>query len=1297
MKQLYLIMGLWLALSVVSEGRPATPEPHHLEFIENKGQWPTPVLYAADIPGGRLFMEPQGLTYALTRGLEHPHLAQPRPAAAPALTGAHAVRVEFVGAGSQPKVQPTEATGEKRNYLQGPDPARWAAGVSSFRQLQYQAVWPGINARFYENEHQQLEYDFELAPHASTASVRLRYHGADALKLTPEGHLEIATSVGTLRELAPRAWQLDAQGRRQPVACTYVLRNQEVSFRLGTYDPQRPLTIDPTVVFSTFTGSLADNWGFTATYDAQGNLYSGGIVFSTGYPASPGAYSTQFAGSTDIAIIKYNTTARGPAARLWATYLGGTGADFPQSMVVNGQGELLVLAATGSINFPTTAGALDQSFNGGSAINPYYNYSPSNMPNGSDLAVVRFSADGSRLVASTYLGGIGNEGVLPFIAGFNLLHNYGDSFRGDILVDAQDNVYLASNTSSPDFPARNSFQPYTAGLNGVVTKLTPGLNQVVWSSQLGGNQPDAAYSLQLDAVGRLYVAGGTTSLDFPVTAGAVQPAQRGDADGFVTRISASGSVLEKSALVGTSAYDQAYFVQLDQSGGVYLLGQTLGTYPVSGNRYGVPGGRQFIHKLNADLTATEFATSFGSGRTTIDISPTAFLVDQCERIYVSGWGGGNNTGYAGNGTVLGLPTTANATQRTTDGNDFYLMQLSAGARSLDYATFFGGTGQDHVDGGTSRFDPRGVVYHAVCGGCGGSSDWPVPPGAGYYSTVNNSVNCNNAAFKYNFETVNVVAGTDRNVCAASAPIPLQGSPAGGVWTGPGVSGSVASGFFFTPTVGLLGTQTLTYTVTGVGPCGGVSTLRLTVVPAPAISFTTPTQTSFCLNPGTSTVVGLSATPVGGTFSGPGVSGTLFNAAVAGPGTHTLVYSVNTNGCQLQTTRTVTVVQAVAGAGLSTCTGAGPQALAGSPAGGVWSGPGVSGSVASGFVFTPTPALLGSSLLTYTITAPGGCTSSGTMMAYVLATPTFSPPTLPAYCSTSATAVTLPGTVLWSGNGVRGPFSTGFTFTPALAGAGTHTLTYRTGFGLCDYTGTITVQVSAPLSVSAGSDTLLCPGSTQPFRLRGAPAGGTWSGPNVTSDGRFTPPVGFNGSVTLTYTLPDICQSTGIRRVSIAVPPTTAPTWSPASCPENRLAPLTVSFGGGVPTSTWDFGDGSAPVTGSSVTHTYAQAGTYRPRVTTFFNTGRCSESATLATVEVLPQQLPPNIITPNHDDKNEFFVIRTACPGQLQVFTRWGNKVFEAASYRNDWSGAGLPDGIYYYILRLPDGTPLKGWLTIQR
>ncbi|WP_449272088.1 DUF7948 domain-containing protein [Hymenobacter humi] len=90
--------------------------------------------------------------------------------------------------------------------------------------------------------------------------------------------------------LAPKAWQVDAAGRHQPVACRYVLTGRTLTFALGAYDKSRALTIDPTVQFSTLTGSTADNWGFTATYDDAGNMYSGGIVFNSGgtFPATPG-------------------------------------------------------------------------------------------------------------------------------------------------------------------------------------------------------------------------------------------------------------------------------------------------------------------------------------------------------------------------------------------------------------------------------------------------------------------------------------------------------------------------------------------------------------------------------------------------------------------------------------------------------------------------------------------------------------------------------------------------------------------------------------------------------------------------------------------------------------------------------------------------------------------------------------------------------------------------------------------------------------------------------------------------
>ena len=1155
------------------------PASHTLEFIENKGQWDAHARYVAPLPGGRLFAEADGLTFALLADggpASHGHNGHPAattapPAADAALRG-HALTLHFEGASPAATITAETPTAEHRNYFLGADARHWASDVRSYRELHYTGLWAGVNARVYESADQHLEYDFELAPGAKPAAIALRHDGAEALTLDDQGNLLVKTSVGTLIERTPQAWQTDAAGQRQPVACRYELTGQVVHFALGQYDPARPLTIDPVVVFATYTGSRADNWGFTATYDAQGNLYSGGIVFGVGYPASPGAFRTTFAGLIDIAIIKYNTNVSGPAARVWATYLGGSSADFPASLVVNSQGELLVLGTTSSSNYPVTTGALQTTFAGGTFADPY-GYGPDySLPNGSDLVITRFNADGSALVGSTYLGGSGNEGLLPLdVRTTNqLAHNYGDPFRGDILVDAADNVYVATNTTSSNFPLARGFNgTYRGGTtDGLVLKLNPALKALTWGSYLGGSASDAAYSIQLEpGSGDVYVAGGTLSPNFPTTAGSYLPTRPGNVDGFVARIAASGTALLRATYLGTSSYDQGYFLQVGTDGGVYVLGQTAGAYPTTPGLYATPNGRQFIHKLDANLATTQLATVFGSGRTTIDFDPTAFLVDRCDRVFVCGWGGDLNSNIGGsepylglNGTTAGLPTTPGAVQPTTDDNDFYLAQFSAGLTGLGYATFYGGSGVgDHVDGGTARFDPRGVVYQAVCS-CGVNSGFPIPPGANTYSSTSGYPNCNNAAFVFNFQPSIANAGADQTVCATAGPQALVGSPGGGVWTGPGVSGSVAAGYVFTPTMALVGVQTLTYTVLNTGLCTTTGTRRVTVTAPPVVVFTPLLQATYCQPLAGSAplpAVALTATPPGGTFSGPGVSGSPATGFVfspnQAPGTYQLVYTLSTAGCLVQASQAVTInarVTALAGADTVLCPGSSqPFALRGSPAGGVFSGPGVSGNAATGFVFTPTPTAMLPVSLTYTVSVAG-------------------------------------------------------------------------------------------------------------------------------------------------------CTGTASRRISVAPVPALLPSWVPVACAETRLAPLTLRFGlagSGIPGTTiiWEFGDGIKS-TELSPTHTYATPGTYQPLARLRYNADRCETQALLPPVEVQERKVP-NIITPNGDHRNEYFRLGPDCPPRFQVFSRWGQQVFDSPTYRDDWNATGQPDGVYYYLITYPDGHRLKGWVEVVR
>jgi hypothetical protein len=1208
---LYLLV---LSLRGGAQASPPSPLPTlvappdtapSLEFIPNKGQWPAVVRYAAAVPGGHLYLEPGGLRYVLLQPIVHPHAAPAtgtaKAASAPPATegaiGGHQLRVRFVGADAATPLAPAQATGEVRHYLHGNDPSHWASAVPSYRQVRYQAPWPGIAARFYENATQHLEYDFEVAAGADPRRVQLHYEGASSLSLSADGQLHVGTTLGELTELMPHAYQLDpATGERRAVACRYRLRPEaaQVSFELGAYDRARPLVIDPTVVFSTYSGAKSSNWGFTATYDAAGNMYSGGIVLDDSfalpsYPTTMGAFQTDFGSIIDIALIKYNTAVDGAASRVWATYLGGNRHDFPSSLVVNNQGELLVLGSSASSNFPTTRGALQRDFKGGLAVDPFGAASDNvyRVSSGTDLIITRLSADGGSLAASTYLGSTGNDGIAaysPTSAARQLPQNYGDALRGDVLTDAQGNIYVASVTGSRSFPVTaGSFGPgYQGGTcDAVVCKLPPTLDRLIWSGLLGGSAADAAYSIQLDASGNAYVGGGTLSPTLPGTAGGYQARAQGSVDGFVARIAADGSAVQRATYLGTSSYDQAFFVQLGADGGVYVLGQTLGQWPVSPGVYSNPGSRQFIQKLSPDLDKNLLSTVFGSGRSTLDISPTAFLVDQCDRIYACGWGGEINGGVtpiydypnfiSQNGYTHGMPTTANAVRTAPDdataGSDFYLAQFAPGLAGLTYATFYGdptpGSEGDHVDGGTSRFDPRGVVYAAACS-CRNLNGFPVPPGAYSYSATNGAKAnsyylCNNAAFKLNFEPTTAAVGNDQALCIDTPPVALSGQPGGGIWTGPGVSGSVATGFTFTPSPALLGAQLLTYTVPGA-TAACTASARLTI-----------------------------------TVSSPG--------------------------------------QATASALAAACAGSGPVALTGGqPAGGTWTGPGVSGSVAAGFVFTPTSALAGTQLLTYTVTnaaACGGGSSRATVPLVVRPTPT----------------VALP------------------------------------------------------------PDTVLCPGATQAFRLRASPAGGIWAGAGVSAGNLFTPPA-LAGTAVLTYTVnPDsACPVAARRRITLLAVPTLAPVLVPSPCVPSAVAPVVVHYrqpATGLPTEavlTWDFGDDSPAVTGLDVVHTYLRAGTFRPRVTLRFSQAGCEQVLALAPI-VVEAMLIPNAFTPNADTHNDFFEPRMGgCPPRLQVFSRWGQQVYESAAYQNDWSGAGLAPGTYYYLLTPPDGaTPIKGWVELLR
>ncbi|MFC6997166.1 DUF7948 domain-containing protein [Rufibacter roseus] len=1289
-----------------------------LEFVENKGQWPAQVHFAAETPAGKMFLESTRFVQVLHDPTPRPSAHNPAPsigqANAKAASGqllTHAYSVSFEGANRSTTPQGSEGTFGIRNYFIGNDSKKWGAGAKGFRKVLYKDLYQGVDMALYEQAG-KLKYDLYLAAGSSPSQIKIKYEGASQLKLV-DGHLVIETSVGKVTEHRPVAYQIE-NGQRINVPCTYQLKGQTLRFSFPEgYDKKKELIIDPVVEFSSFTGSTAINWGFTATYDSQGNMYSGGIAFSTGYPVSLGAYETSFNGAIDIAIIKYKTNVTGPAARLYATYLGGDNTEAPHSMVVNAKDELVILSSVGSRDFPTSATAFDRSFGGGPNISPLgFQSGNPHYTQGSDIAVTILSQDGSTLLASTYLGGGDNDGLLDrfrSIPSNPLVKNYGDQFRGDIITDTDGNIYLASSSSSGDFPTIGglSNQPNGGLNNAVICKLSPSLDKLIWSTYYGGSGADAAYSIQLDKDRNVYVAGGTTSTTLPGTAGGLHPTSSGSVDGFVIKLSSTGDKVLAATFIGTAAYDQAYFLQLDPSSNVYLYGQTMGNYPVSAGVYSKPNSRQFIHKLTPDLSSTVFSTVFGSGTFNIDISPTAFLVDDCERIYISGWGGRANVDSYGNGYTTNLPVTPDALQSTTDGSDFYLMQLSAGALELQYATFYGGRQStslsgEHVDGGTSRFDKKGVIYQAVCGGCSGPNDFPVPPGAHYFSRENHT-RCNNAAFKFNFEVSNAGAGPSMPLCVEAGPLLLTGSPAGGVWTGTGVE--IRNGrYYFVPTLSMLGDHTLTYTVHATGTCTRSSSRTITVVPKVEYSFS-GLEPVVCQGAEPVTLVG---TPSEGTFKGPGIVGNVFNPALAGPGTHTITYSREGEGnCsfvskQVQVSPTVTVR---AGDDRTICTDQGRIQLFGFPGGGNWSGEGVI-KENNQFFFSASPGMAGKKTLTYTSSGP--CPSSDEIIVEVIPNRELTFTTLPPQICMDASPITLQGSEpnsYFYGQGVEDHGNGTATFYPNRVGFSFFAFISYASNLPCSKLVQQRIEVIPPPIVRLSPDTLICLGTTTPFQLRGEPAGGKWSGLHITPEGIFTPPTGFVGPSMVTYTTTSsngLCTASASKYVAVAPLPNINVALANELCFNNPevtgYAPFNATFSNattGATSFVWDFGDGSQS-TEVEPKHTYTQPGTYKVMLTTTYSTG-CQDQREVTQINVAPNGIP-NIITPNGDGLNDVFFQRFSClPTEFVLYNRWGKEVHREANYRQNWDGGSLSEGTYFYLLKDTEGNSAKGWVEIVR
>ena len=263
-----------------------------MEFVENTGQWDADFSHKIRLKYGAVFLEEDGLKAHLFNPVDLDHLygeeAHHHADRPYSTIHHHAFKQQWLGT-STPTISSQKANIHVYNYYQGNDPNFWRSGVKAYNQVQFQGVYPKIDVHYF-NADGRLKYNWVVAPGGDYKNIKWTYEGADTVWVQ-NNKLIISTSVGYVTEELPEVYSTDGFNKT-PINANFILKGNTCEFAIDSYNQNETLVIDPVVVFASFSGSLADNWGFTATYDDQGHLFGGGIVMAAGYPTTTGAFQS---------------------------------------------------------------------------------------------------------------------------------------------------------------------------------------------------------------------------------------------------------------------------------------------------------------------------------------------------------------------------------------------------------------------------------------------------------------------------------------------------------------------------------------------------------------------------------------------------------------------------------------------------------------------------------------------------------------------------------------------------------------------------------------------------------------------------------------------------------------------------------------------------------------------------------------------------------------------------------------------------------------------------------------------
>ncbi len=572
-----------------------------------------------------------------------------------------------------------QAEGElpgRENRLVG-DAERWQTDVPRYSRVVYPQVRPGIDLEVDAARH-GLKYSLRVSPGATEGSIRLKYEGAQELKVVDHGSaIEAVTGLGVLREDGLNCYQQAGSQTRRVEARYKALGGDEYAIELCDFDPTQEVIVDPLISWSSFLGGSGFDAANRLAIDQVGNMYVSGELDSSDFP-TVGAFDPALSGGQDIFVAKIN--AGGSVA--WSTYIGGSGIEHVYGLAVDSGGNVYVAGVTSSGDFPTLNGF------------------DANLSGPGDAFVMKLRPDGTGLVWSTLFGG---SGVEEAEAGAS----------GGLAIDAAGNVYVAGITTSPDLPVLGGFDMSHNGSEDVyVAKFDASGAVLLWCSYLGGSGRDNVFGMSLDSGGNILLTGGTLSINFPILAGlGNSPAPPPTMNVFFSKVSASGATLEWSSVF--TGVGRGHRIAVDSAGNVYVVGQTDSSgFPVVGGfqtSYGGGSADAFLAKLNPSGTTVLWSTYLGG---TGSDTNAVFSVR------------GDGSIYFGMETSSpNLPTVGPFDMTLSGSHDGFVARIDPVGSSIAWSSYLGGTGAEVITG--IRHGSAGKVY-AV--GYTTSVDFPIVDG-----------------------------------------------------------------------------------------------------------------------------------------------------------------------------------------------------------------------------------------------------------------------------------------------------------------------------------------------------------------------------------------------------------------------------------------------------------------------------------------------------------------------------------------------------------------------------------------